>query len=638
MEITVSCAVLNTCRMAGSMPIAFSSSGEYCIFSSPDGVLKLWETSTSKLKQQYTPSSHLTAICTCLSWGPSQYIETSSSTKKKKRRSSVSEPSKQEDIVAIGTSSGSILLYSIIKADIQAQLDKGHSDSVNDLCWDEERGYLYSCGSDHHVIQWDVSTANVKQKWKADKGSIHSVRLCTSNHLLTAGRSIKLWDVETTELLKTFTGHKTEVFSLSPIHHTARSTESPENMYFISAARNDRTVNAWQIVTSTKDKNSIASFLLPEEPLLLDVSNSNQVVLLCVVTRSGQVVVFEHTLNGRLKKPLKPKVIIQIATAGSKESPPQPIPILGAQICLPDIIIVHGNLLKPTFEKVPYNSADPLQCLVREDPRKIMLSSDKSNSKIKTPDISKDCTVLIPGLMAPNGPSQEAAKRTKRNRKSSVTDMSMEDRLNAISVDHPGQSTNKPPQADTLVRLLTQGLQSQDQSTINNVLRSASEKVIQNTVQKLPIQSIIPLVQELSSRIHTHADMSSIVLRWLKTLLTIHTSYLMTFPDMVENLSSIYQMMDSRTVMFHKLSRLQGKLDLVLSQIANQDQAETDTGATEQPLLMYQEESSDEDFALTDFAPTQSDTEDNLDLFDDEQHTNGLSMDQDDEEMESDEQ
>lgn len=60
-----------------STPIVFSPSGEYCMISSPDGVLKLWETSTSKLSQQYTPSSHLTATCTCLSWGPKKHTDTS---------------------------------------------------------------------------------------------------------------------------------------------------------------------------------------------------------------------------------------------------------------------------------------------------------------------------------------------------------------------------------------------------------------------------------------------------------------------------------------------------------------------------------------------------------------------------------
>jgi hypothetical protein len=57
-------------------------------------------------------------------------------------------------------------------------------------------------------------------------------------------------------------------------------------------------------------------------------------------------------LNRRLKKPLKPKVILQVSTPGSKDSVPTPIPILGAQICYQDILIVHGNFIKPTFEKV----------------------------------------------------------------------------------------------------------------------------------------------------------------------------------------------------------------------------------------------------------------------------------------------
>ena len=58
---------------------------------------------------------------------------------------------------------------------------------------------------------------------------------------------------------------------------------------------------------------------------------------------------------------------------------------------------------------------------------------------------------------------------------------------------------------------------------------------------------------------------------------------------MIDNLSKLYQMMDSRTSMFSKLSRLQGKLDLVLSQITAQDQPEVEGASLEQPLLMYQE-------------------------------------------------
>lgn len=56
-------------KMATSTELlSFSDSGEYLLHSSPDGILKLWETDTGLLKQEYTPSSHLSATCNCLSW------------------------------------------------------------------------------------------------------------------------------------------------------------------------------------------------------------------------------------------------------------------------------------------------------------------------------------------------------------------------------------------------------------------------------------------------------------------------------------------------------------------------------------------------------------------------------------------
>ena len=58
--------------MAVVVLVSFSPNGEYLAYSSPDGVLKLWETTTGKLAQEYTPSSHLSATCSCLQWGPNR--------------------------------------------------------------------------------------------------------------------------------------------------------------------------------------------------------------------------------------------------------------------------------------------------------------------------------------------------------------------------------------------------------------------------------------------------------------------------------------------------------------------------------------------------------------------------------------
>ena len=45
-------------------------------------------------------------------------------------------------------------------------------------------------------------------------------------------------------------------------------------------------------------------------------------------------------------------MLLQVTTPGNKEISPTPIPILAAQITDHEILIVHGNFIKPTFEKV----------------------------------------------------------------------------------------------------------------------------------------------------------------------------------------------------------------------------------------------------------------------------------------------
>lgn len=39
-------------------------------------------------------------------------------------------------------------------------------------------------------------------KWKADKGAVYSLCLCSQHHLLSAGRRIKLWNTQTRQIIK----------------------------------------------------------------------------------------------------------------------------------------------------------------------------------------------------------------------------------------------------------------------------------------------------------------------------------------------------------------------------------------------------------------------------------------------------
>ncbi|XP_062597839.1 WD repeat-containing protein 43-like [Saccostrea cucullata] len=597
--------------MASITPFAISDNSQYSIYSSPDGVLKLWEADNGVLKQEYTPSAHLSATCTCLSWGPKRNLDTPG--RKKRRKSGGTAVTEQYDLIAVGTTAGSILIYSIVKGDVKTIMEEGHADTVNDVCWHPENNTVISCSCDRHIIQWNVKSGKAKHKWKGDSGSIHSICLCAQNHLLSSGRSIKLWDLETYSVLKKFTGHATEVFRLLPILPSRTELpESPEGTYFLSAALNDRLVNVWQVNSSVKDKSSIASFSLPEEPVMLDLQKIQEEVILAAVTRSGQVLVFDHTMNGKVKKPIKPKVTIQIASSGGSDSIPKPISILATHLCEDQrLLLVYGNYLKPVFEKVALDMSSSDMCLIRDEPVLSSVKKQADVSKVKTPAVSNDVTVLAPENTVAIGPSL----KEKRKRKPSVSDMNMEERLNAISINKP-ETSKEPPKADTLVRLLTQGLQSEDKNILKSVLgRPTSDTIITNTIKMLPVQAIVPLVKELTSCVSGPSEKGGLYVKWLKTLLTVHTSYLITFPDMVDNLSVLYQSMDSRTRLVDRLSKLKGKLELMLSQIASQAQQEEEVTPDQRPLLMYQEESSDDDMAIDNLMPERSDTEDFDDLF-----------------------
>ena len=52
----------------------FSPNGDLYAYYSPDGVLNIWETSSQQKTQEFTPTAHLSAVFTCLSWSSKQNI------------------------------------------------------------------------------------------------------------------------------------------------------------------------------------------------------------------------------------------------------------------------------------------------------------------------------------------------------------------------------------------------------------------------------------------------------------------------------------------------------------------------------------------------------------------------------------
>lgn len=90
--------------------------------------------------------------------------------KKKKRKSTGEEKLNHEsesvagsDIIALGTASGTIFLYSLNRAELVHQLNGGHSEKIHSLCWNDNGSSLFSASADRKIIEWDIVKGVVKR-------------------------------------------------------------------------------------------------------------------------------------------------------------------------------------------------------------------------------------------------------------------------------------------------------------------------------------------------------------------------------------------------------------------------------------------------------------------------------------------
>uniref|UniRef100_A0A672HRK8 Small-subunit processome Utp12 domain-containing protein n=1 Tax=Salarias fasciatus TaxID=181472 RepID=A0A672HRK8_SALFA len=562
------------------LPCVFSpKSRQYLALCAQDGRLRVWNTDSKTLQQEYVPSAHLSATCTCIAWGPCRTVK--EGPQRKKRKSEAVPVEEKADLLAMGTAAGTVLIYSTVKGALHCTLDGGHSAGVNCVQWHPEESLLYSGSDDTYIVEWDLQTGKTRSKWKADRAAVTS--LCVSPDgklLLSAGHVIKMWDLDTKEVYRKFTGHSTAVTTLR--FATSRPPDS-NGLYFLSGASHDRLLSVWQVREDGKDKNSVVSFTLTDEPQHIDLVTSNskdEAVRLAVVCKDGQLHLFEHFLNGPCKKPLSPSCSVQMSD--TRESP-MPIPLLAAALVADTrtVLLAYGSHLQPVMERVEVNTAERHVCLTRDVQTSLSLSLDTAVSKVKTPMVNDKSKILIPGLPGHQAPVKGSEKRKKG---SDTKEMSIAERLGEIDLsaalaEKEGPKGTASLQTDNFAVLLVQGLESNDANILNKVLQTRKEVVIKKTVARLPLPAVLPLLEEVSIRIYQLLQLFEA---------SLHSDLWRSLPDLVNQLGVLYHMIESRVRMFHKLTKLHGKLYLLMTQVGatthTAKRASHENGCTSEPL------------------------------------------------------
>ena len=149
------------------------------------------------------------------------------------------------------------------------------------------------------------------------------------------------------------------------------------------------------------------------------------------------------------------------------------------------------------------------------------------------------------------------------------------------------------PKAGSLQTLLTQALHTNDDSLFEYVLSSSMQHtsastsshignnsnnsippVLHATIARLPSTYVIPLLTRLTSLLHSRPSRALPLLTWMQALLLAHTPYLLSQPPhaLTAPFSSLMSLLEHRVASFKKMCRLQGKLEVMMAQIAETHQ------------------------------------------------------------------
>ncbi|OJA20917.1 hypothetical protein AZE42_00906 [Rhizopogon vesiculosus] len=135
--------------------------------------------------------------------------------------------------------------------------------------------------------------------------------------------------------------------------------------------------------------------------------------------------------------------------------------------------------------------------------------------------------------------------------------------------------------AHSLTRTLIQALHSSDSKLLETCLAHSDPAMVKNTVRRLPPQLAVPLLAACVERLGRGARAANMkgggggassqrgtgLITWVKTVLAVHSGHLMTMPDLVSRLSGLHATLTSRLALQESLLSLNGRLDMVLSQI-----------------------------------------------------------------------
>lgn len=536
----------------------------------------------------------------------------------------------------MGTTQGTILLWDLDRGEMTQTLGSKesnvfHSQPVQDIVFNTLGTHLYSVAShEKKVLEWNVVAGNVLRTFKVSKEGGN--RLCISNDddlLAVGGNSIRVFDLSS--------GKKSRQYRAGITSTVHQLDFSPCKSFLFASALSERFINVYDLEKDVDDTAMILSMPASctwifgntsRRPSKREKKSKTFNFIVGAVLGNGSLQLWVHQYRRRRNEsaatshqPISPTCTVTTPQSkkNSSSTSAEIVCAVNKLETQDQVVLVRGTYVKPIFEEILLVDQDqqlhssielcPLSShiLMDDSPHKKLKANKVSETHLGS-DQGRATKVHIPSLTERNNVSNfemldsstlafqdledvtDEADITLGEKLDVLRDRVQQDvmtRLQGIA-EQEDRTDTKKPDASSLSQVLEQAVHTKDKAMLEYVLRIKDQKVIQRTIKRVSSTKILTFLNFIVIKCEKNPTRCQHLCTWIRAILMHHTSYLMAQPDVVQNLSGLYQILQQRIEMYMPLQKLSGRLSLLLGQL-NDANTLKDRPKEIQPVVVYNE-------------------------------------------------
>ncbi|KAJ8755993.1 hypothetical protein K2173_024538 [Erythroxylum novogranatense] len=605
-----------------SLITSFTPDGELLAILSPDGAIKIWNTSNGSLMLEWRQSD-----VSCYSCMACSFVG-----KKRKKGSSCL-------LLALGTTEGDVCVVDAFTGVSKWKSSACHPGGVVGLAFARKGRSLHTVGSNGMASERNSESAEVIREWSASKKAISSSAFSSDETMLTvvSNRTRILSLEDGTELLK---------FSndLGPVQLISMTNNAK---LVITSGFREKYVKLWWCELSSKIVSAGPVLSIGHPPLVLECKNKEEEedngVVVLALSQTGTVHVWDFKSMSQDEvrptniavKSHKSEMGKQKDASGNKRHSSifaAKLQALSGERKL-KALIAYGLPDSPQFSVVDISSTGENIIVTARDEAAIdlengILAEEEStvastNRQLKKKRDASEFDVDVATKDADDTDHGEAIdgvlvqddmnEPTMGEKLASLNQLNIDNADSLEKQESPSHA--KTPSADSVNILLKQALHADDRALLLDCLYTQDEKVIANSVSQLRASDVIKLLHSLISIIQSRGAILACALPWLRNLLLHHASGIMSQQSSLLALNSLYQLIESRVSTFQPALQLSICLDTLYAGVVDytsgdnenitpaiyEDNDESDEAESDDAMETDQESNEDAAFGEADY-------------------------------------